>query len=250
MANLPAPAMADALDAAAQGRILAAVAGRDYPVDELLRPSVVAPFVLKYREIRPPGAEDPVYGIDVYFAARGDLHTLADKDSFERWRSGRQEHKVHVLTVPELAARKLVERLAPQRQERYGHVVFSVLDRVELSATLHTVTTRNPASVLAVAHVDPCFADDSDFANRWRPVHRDDDGRPNVGPPRPYAGAAAYVKVTSLHEPAGTLFVEYHLVFVEPRAWFGGANLLRSKVPVLAQSEIRAFRRELTRAKK
>jgi hypothetical protein len=58
------------------------------------------------------------------------------------------------------------------------------------------------------------------------------------------------VKVTRLVEPAGALFVEYHLVFVEPRAWFGGANLLRSKVPILAQSEVRAFRRELARAKK
>ena len=53
--------------------------------------------------------------------------------------------------------------------------------------------------------------------------------------------------MTELIEPQGALFVEYHLVFDEPKAWFGGANLLRSKLPLMVQDNIRKFRRELTK---
>src|SRR5205814_1186239 len=93
------------------------------------------------------------------------------------------------------------------------------------------------------------FGDDPEFPNRWRPISRDDDGKPVLGEAHPYGGAGAYIKITRLAEPAGALFVEYHLVFTEPKGWFGGANLLRSKVPILTQSEVRAFRRELGKAK-
>jgi hypothetical protein len=181
--------MSDGLDAAAQGRVLAAIAGRDYQVEELLRPSVVAPFVLKWRDVRSADPAAPAYGIDVYFVANGDLNTLAGKDFLDRWQSRRDDRKAHVLTADELAARKLVERSERDRQERYGHVVLTVLDRVQVSATLHAVTTRRPGSVLVASRVDPRFADDAAFPNRWRSVHRDDDGRPVLGPPHPNAGA-------------------------------------------------------------
>jgi hypothetical protein len=248
--KLPAPTLADGLDAMGQRAVLEAIAGNDYSVEELVRPSVVAPFVLKYRTIRPSDPDAPAYGIDVWFVAHGDLDTLADKEFLEQWQSGQKDRKVHILTAPELASRKLSEHSAPQHQERYGHATFTVLDRVQMNVTLHAVTTRRADSILGAARVDPRFTGDPDFANLWRPITRDEDGRPMLGSARPYGGAAAYVKITKLLEPAGALLVEYHLLFVEPRDWFGGANLLRSKVPILAQSEVRAFRRELVRARK
>jgi hypothetical protein len=249
-AALPAPSMADGLDVAKQQEVLAAVAGTNYSVEELVRPSVVAPFVLKYRDVRPSDPDAPAYGIDLWFVAHGDLDALAGKDFLDKWQAGRKDQQVQVLTAAELAKRKLEERSGEGRQERYGHAVFTVLDRVQVSATLHSVLTRQTDSILAAARVEPRFRDDPEFPNRWRSIGRDDDGKPVVGEPHPYGGAGAYLKITRLIEPAGALFVEYHLVFTEPKDWFGGANLLRSKVPILTQSEVRAFRRELARTRK
>jgi hypothetical protein len=249
-AVLPAPSMADGLDANKQQEVLAAVAGTNYTVDELVRPAVVAPFVLKYRDVQPSDPDAPAYGIDLWFVAHGDLDTLAGRDFLDRWQSGRKDQQVHVLIAAELAKRKLEEHSGEGRQERYGHAVFTVLDRVQVSATLHSVLTRQADSLLAAARADPRFQADAEFPNRWRPISRDDDGKPVLGEPHPYGGAGAYCKITRLAEPAGALFVEYHQVFTEPKDWFGGANLLRSKVTILAQSEVRAFRRELARGKK
>ena len=40
--------------------------------------------------------------------------------------------------------------------------------------------------------------------------------------------------------------VECHIVFAEPEAWFGGKNLLRSKLPLAVQDEdVRSSRRKL-----
>jgi hypothetical protein len=242
--------MADGLDAKKQQEVLAKVAGEDYPVEELLRPSVVAPYVLKYRDVKPSDPEAPAYGIDLWFVAHGDLDTLTGKDFLDKWQAAQKDREVHVLTAAELAKRKLEDRVEQKRQERFANTVFTVLDRVQVSGTLHTVLTRQPESILAAAVVDPRFRDDPEFPNRWRSLSRDDDGKPVLGEPHPYGGAAAYLKITKLAEPAGALFVEYHLVFTEPKGWFGGANLLRSKVQILAQSEVRAFRRELAKVKK
>jgi len=52
------------------------------------------------------------------------------------------------------------------------------------------------------------------------------------------------MKVTKLAEPAGALFVEQHLIFAEPVDWFDGANLLRSKLPLVVQDRVRSIRRQ------
>ena len=44
---------------------------------------------------------------------------------------------------------------------------------------------------------------------------------------------------------SGAVLVEYHLVFEEPQGWFGGSNLLRSKLPLVCQDGVRKFRRRM-----
>ena len=70
-----------------------------------------------------------------------------------------------------------------------------------------------------------------------------------VGPATPYGGAGFYLKITRLHEPAGAIFIEQHVVFAEPAGWFAGANLLRSKLPTAVQINVRAMRREWLKGK-
>jgi hypothetical protein len=91
--------------------------------------------------------------------------------------------------------------------------------------------------------VDPRFDNDRQFPNRWLPLARDEAGTQKLGQPHPYHAAGGYLKATRLHEPAGAVLVEYHLVFDEPAGWFSGANLLRSKLPIVCQDGVRRFRR-------
>jgi hypothetical protein len=58
------------------------------------------------------------------------------------------------------------------------------------------------------------------------------------------------MKITRLHEPKGALFIEYHLIYTEPKGWFNGADPLTTKVPAIIQSEVRTFRQELNKVKK
>jgi hypothetical protein len=245
--KLPAPSMADGLDARAQRAVLESVAGSDYTVDELVRDSVVAPFVLKFRDAGAADPEAPAYGIDLWFVAHGDFKALTDCSGLALRDGGRKQARAHVLTEQELTRRKLQERCGPGRHERYGHAVLNVFDRLQLNLTLHALTTRHPECLLSAARVDSRFNEDADFPNQWRRLECDDDGRPVPGPAHPYNDGGAFLKVTKLLEPAGGNFVEVHAVLMEPKGWFGGANLLRSKVPLVARSEIRNFRRELAK---
>jgi hypothetical protein len=77
---------------------------------------------------------------------------------------------------------------------------------------------------------------------------RTETGPLQLGSPSPYTAAGFYLKVTRLIEPAGAALIEYHMVFDEPNGWFGGANLLRSKLPLVIQEEVRNFRRRLIAA--
>jgi hypothetical protein len=246
---LPAPTMADGLDAKAQQAVLKAVAGEDYSLDELLRNSVVAPHILKLRDINPSDPAAPARGVDVWFIAYADLKTVTDKDFLDRLlNSNQKEGKSRGLNAAELEKRRLVIKPADEKHESYGNVVFTFLDRVEISATGHSYWSQTPDSVVFAAVLDPRFLNDADFPNQWRSVMRDPAGKTQLGPANPYDGAGYYLKFTRLAEPKGALFVEAHVVFAEPVKWFDGANLLRSKLPPVVQSQVRSVRRELIKA--
>ena len=248
---LPAPLMADGLDAASQQEILKKVVGNRFTVKEFAAKLGTAPHVYNIRKIPAADADTPrVFALDVSFIAHGSLDRVADRDFLEGLHQKQKDRKVHILTDEEIQKRKLATESDKRRQERYSHGVFTVLDRVEVSAAPHTVLTRQADSLLAATEIDSRFAGDAEFPNQWRKITFDDEGRRQFGPTRPYAGAGGYLKITRLHEPAGGLFVECHQVYNEPKGWFGGADPLTTKLPAIIQSEVRTFRQELNRVKK
>jgi hypothetical protein len=250
-APLPAPLMAGGLDAAGQQEILKKVVGNRFTVKEFAGKVGTAPHVYNIRKIPAPDADAPrVFALDVSFVAHGSLDRVADRDFLEGLHQKQKDRKVHILTDEEIRKRKLETDPDKRREERYSHGVFVVLDRVEVSAALHTVVTRHADSLLAATENDPRFAGDSEFPNQWRKITFDDEGRRQLGPARPYTGAGGYLKITHLHEPAGALFVECHMVYNEPKGWFSGADPLTTKLPAIIQSEVRTFRQELNRVKK
>lgn len=248
---LPAPQMADGLDAAGQRAVLEKVVGKRFTVRDFTAKVGTAPQVHALHKIAVTGSDAPrALGIDVVFIAYGSLETVASRDFLEDLHKKSRDREVHILSKEELEKRKLTAKSSNEREERYSHGVFIVLERVELHASLHTVVSRQADSLVAATLIDPRFAADSDFPNQWRKITVDEEGQRKLGPEQPYSGAGGYMKITRLHEPEGALFVEYHLVYTEPKGWFSGADPLTTKLPAIIQSEVRSFRQALNRDKK
>jgi hypothetical protein len=250
-APLPAPLMADGLDATQQRAVLEKVVGKRFSLGQFAAKIGTAPHVYAIRKIAIGDVDAArALGIDISFIAHGSLNTVANRDFLEDLHKKSKDRQIHVLTATELDKRKLTAESTKQREERYSHGVFLVLERVELRAALHTLLTRQTDSLLAATVVDPRFAKDTDFPNQWRKITVDEEGQRQLGPAHPYTGAGGYLKITRLHEPKGALFIEYHLVYTEPKGWFNGADPLTTKLPAIIQSEVRTFRRELSQVKK
>ncbi len=247
---LSPPFMADGLDAAKQREILETLVSKRFPVEEFTAKLGTAPHFHRIRKIAAEGPSPLALVVDIAFVAHGSLDAVADRDFLEKLHKKSKDRRIHLLTAKELEKRKLKVESNRRCEERYSHGTFTILDRVELRAALHTAVARHSDSLLAATLVDSSFADDADFPNRWRKISFDDEGQRRFGPAHPYSGAGGYLKVTRLHEPAGALFLEYHLVYSEPKSWFNDADPLTPKLPAIIQSEVRSFRRELNAVKK
>jgi len=257
--KLPAPTLRDGLDAARQQAVLAPLGGANHPLADLTRSSLVAPFVLNIRTVETTNPKAPARLIDLWFFAQGDWKTLNSNDFLEGlFKAGERSASANRrlsqsggLTPEELAKRSIpAPRVGPAYEERYFYGMANFFDRVEVRSTRFSVFNRHRESLVLAAKIDPRFTSDRDHPNQWRSLVRQEDGSLLPGPPHPYTESSFYVKATQLIEPAGTIFIEYHMVFEEPFGWFEGANLLASKLPLLAQDEVRNFRRKLMNASK
>jgi hypothetical protein len=252
LVKVPPPTMADGLEAAAQQAVLAKTAEGNQPLDEFLRSSIVAPFVLKIRAVSAPDGP-PVRQVDLWFVAHGNWDKVSSTDFLESLMGlggtsvVTETSRAGFLSEEALTKRGLPFESKPDRQEGEYASTVALFDRVQIRATRYVLSTRQSASLVIAATIDPRFDKDAEFPNQWRSVQRDLDNPQKVtlGPPQLYRSAAFYGKITRLAEPAGAVFVEYHAVFEEPQGWFAGANLLVSKLPLLAQSEVRKFRTKL-----
>jgi len=252
--KLPAPAMPDALDAAGQHALIAKLAEGKHSVEELMRKSIVSPLMLNIQPIKSPGGRSPLRQVDVWFIAYGDWERVSSKDFLESLlgfaggsATGASTSSSGFLSPAALAKRAIQLESRPDQQEGRYFTRISLFDRVELSATRQVLITRRPDSLLIAAAIDPCFNGDPEYPNQWRSMSRDLDNPHRVvyGQPQVYTSAGFYGKITRLAEPAGAMFVEYHVVFEEPEGWFSGANLLGSKLPLVIQDEVRKFRRRV-----
>ena len=249
-AAIPAPQMPDGLIAADQQAALRKAAGK-YPLDRFVRKSIVAPFSLEI------GAVDDAVGrrrgqhVDFCFVAYGQLQTVLEEDLFGRWPAQDSERASDGPTMArglhpeELQARDLKPVKNAAREESYVLFDVPILNRVQLRGVGFAVREKLRKSVIAALMLDDAFRDDKEFANTWSPIARDAQGKLTVEVAKPYSGLGGYMKMTELSEPAGALFVECHIAFDEPEAWFHGKNFLRSKLPLVVQDNVRSFRRKL-----
>ena len=250
--KLPAPEVPDGLDAAAVRAAIQRIAGPTRRVDDLLRDSVVAPFVMRMGEAEPAPGRPPMRTLDVWFIAHGDFDKLDSEEALRQFGNrlagesrGDLAEAAGVLDAKQLQARGLSVDDTDDRRERFIHAATPLFDRVLVRATQRVVVTRTDESVLVAGAIDPRFTGDADFPNEWRPLTRLPSGEFEQGDAQPYASAGFYAKLTRLKEPAGAMLVEYRQVYDEPEGWFGGTGLLRSKLPMAVQDGVRRFRRNL-----
>jgi hypothetical protein len=245
--KLPAPTMPDGLDKAGQAKVLQKLAGDDYPLDELLRASIVAPHVFKFRELDAGAGDERARGVDLWFIAHGNLDWLTSKTLQGQFGGG--SNRVTPIKEADLAKRNIKVKAEDGLEESYMYAVGSILDRVQISSANHGMISRTKESIVLASLLDSRFAKDADFPNQWRPITLQDDGKATLGQAQPYEGAGMYIKLTRLHEPAGAIFAELHQVFAEPKKWFDAPNMLKSKLPIVIQSEVRSFRKDLQKLK-
>jgi hypothetical protein len=242
--KFPAPTMPDGLTAEQQTAVIKKLIDGDYDLENFTRDSRVGPNLTKIRDLMAGEKKTTARAVDVWFVVHGDFKLLNDDKFLDKLVGANKGAgaKGGDVKPADLMARNIP--VPNGKNEGYGFVEFDFLDKVRLKATGHAYWSRGAESVVAAAEIDPRFAKDKDFPNEWRSI----DGA-KVGDANVWAGAGMYLKITKLKEPAGALFVEQHVVFDEPAGWFGGENLLRSKLPIAVQKSVRDMRGEFAKAK-
>jgi hypothetical protein len=250
--QLPPPTLTDKLDADEQRAALDKITDANHTLDKLLGRSVNAPFVLKRSAEATKDAEQTAQRVDLWFFVHAELEEVASQDFVRRWSDlagGKESSDDLPVRSGELSPQEIAERKLKAEADSGEHYLYStinLLDRVRVSATRRAVVSRSDDSLLVAARVDSHFDDDPDYPNQWQPLVRNDAGKLSAQEARSYSGAAFYVKVTKLAEPAGSLLIEHHQVFSEPQGWFRGTKVLTSKLQILAQDSVREFRRRLS----
>jgi hypothetical protein len=248
--RLPPPTLTDEMNAETQRQRIEAVAEERYTWEDLTRRSVMAPFILR---LPPDDSSDgsPGRRVDLWFVAYGNLDYFGSEEFLSRQFETATQDTENVSSARLLKDSDLQRRQLPipsrPEEPRLVAAEITLFEKVRVSATTCTIKTCSEGAIVLASVLDRRFTDDPDFPNLWRPIARDENGNRSIGAPQPYLGLGSYVKATRLAEPRGALLIEYHVAYCEPSQWFDGANLLRSKLPIVAQTAIRSLRKSLQR---
>jgi hypothetical protein len=218
-----------------------------------------APYVLLIddEKLGYGGSAQPGHSIDLWFVVYGKLDAITDPKFLKEQFQPDKKDRIDVLKAADLP----LGMPAPGAREWVVHgqfMIFSNDIRVRVRGTAHAMETTNANSSILAAITDQRFNNNPNFPNEWRPVLRDSNqqvvrdakGGPQLGQRTPYNSTGGYIKTTTLVQPTDAIMVEYHLVYDEPPTWFGGQNLLRSKLYTKTQDDVRSFRRRVGDASK
>ena len=154
-----------------------------------------------------------------------------------------------VLPADALQARKV--QAAP-KDEWYAHLSGRLLDRIQVEVTDRVVASRTAGSLVVASRTADAFDHDrgeKDLPNHWLNVFPGGKGQVPGSYAHRYPGGGGYAKISRLEAYPGALLVEVHAAFIEPKEWFQGAPILRSKIALVAQDRIRKLRRDLAKAR-
>lgn len=240
--RLESPTVRDGQNDDAQRAALREVAGSDGKLQELLRKSVAAPFILKVHDVKANDATLRV--VDLWFVVHAEMTDVdpakeAHKAQGQEVGAGNMTMRTELLDDAALRAAGIdppASHPGDGPETWYARVHGRLLDRIAFVTTSQAVATRSKDSIVVASRTAPAFDKPGPTANAWQPVAG--------GDARPYRGGVSYAKISRLAIAPGALLVEMHGAFEEPHDWFQGAPILRSKFGVVAQDQIRRLRRE------
>ncbi len=275
--RLDPPRFSDHQSAEQQRMELARAGGERYSADELLRPSALAPHVLQMDRQRLDAQQAIAQRVRVVFTLQGDLDTFAQESFLNSLLAGGEDAESaaaagdedaaagsRALTDAELQAAGISRLRTPSAQnpsergvsspndpwgqEHYRLVHGELFSRVRFSGAVRPFATRSDDSVLLAMRFDDRFAGVPGLAGVWQRLQRDEAGVLRVAEQGDFLGGGAYIKITRWRDDPRMLVFEAELMLLEPQAWFGGSNLLGSKLPPAIQSQVREIRRAALRA--
>ncbi len=249
--QLPQPVLKDSFNKMEQQKAMEELIKEQYSLEDWLQESVVAPFILQIGEIKSDqnNKTDPYRTVNLFFV----VHVPESQERDEKWMQSffgenQEEIKSKSFTAEELTKRKIKIDETNQKNESYGHTQIQLLDKVEVQMSGHSFLSRTAQSIVVASQTDPRFDQDKEYPNQWCPLEKLETGFKR-GSNHAYTGGAFYLKATRLALASDAWMIEAHLVYAEPIGWFEGANLLRSKLPPIAQKMVRSLRREIHKKK-
>ena len=253
--DFPAPLHKEGTSAEAEHADLKRLTGSDRSLAEFTRDSVSAPIILKTRD-EPAGEKGIVRMADLWFVVRASLDeidpTSADSSTGEgkTVEAGNMRFGSVRLEPKDLSARGITPGAGKSgSREWYIHLTSRMLDRIHVEATDRMTATRSDGSWIVGTITDSRFDADQTLPNVWHAIKRQ-GATEKPGLDEVYAGGASIITISRLASVEGALLIEAHFAFFEPKAWFNGAPVLRSKIGVVAQDRIRGLRRALAKSRK
>ena len=225
-----------------------------YRVEQLLRPTVVAPHILNMQRERLDEIASIRQHLRVVFGLRGQLDRLADEAFLDALLAAEGDEsgdeavgRSRPLTDDELRLAGIEppgagDKAAPGG-EYYRLIHGELFSRVRFSGVVRGQWTRTQDAILLAVRFDDAFGDEERLRPTWQRLDRNAAGQLTVSQRGDFLGAGAYVRISRWPEQDDILLCEAEIVMIEPLAWFAGRNLLGSKFPAAIQSQVRAIRR-------
>ncbi len=206
--KLPVPRLRDDEEPDARRAELREVAGSDRALEDLLRDSVTAPYIIKVRDVKAEAATIRV--ADVWFVVHADIAQVnpekeAARSDGKAVEAGNMAVQTRLLKGDTLRAAGITPPAkASGLSTWYTHLHGRLLGRIEIEVTNQVVASRTDDSIVIASRTDPAFDKPGPDANGWRTIGTSGNDKAE-GTLKPYAGGISYSKISRLgFKPGGT----------------------------------------------
>ena len=207
------------------------------------RNSVVAPVAIDVKYLNGADGSRVGHSLHAAFVVHASLETLKDKDLMQQLfanesSSGKTESK----SEGQVSDKVLIERgITKTENTSFANAEIALLKKVTVRGVLQVQKSESENGIDFAFRLDKRFNDADQTSNAWSRIGKDKATLPDW---TPYSGAAGYLVVRRLPELESACLIECRVLLHEPKEWFNGSNLLRSKLPLMIQETARSFRRQ------
>ncbi|MBM4072269.1 MAG: hypothetical protein FJ271_25580 [Planctomycetes bacterium] len=240
--KLPKPTVRDGMTPAQLDSALKKAAG-SAPVRLFLEKGLFKPITLKVDQVYDADKVRQAQYVKLHFVAHGKLETVLKKNLLTQLIGG-AKGKSNALDADQLKKRDLTLLKSKGLAEQYDILNMELLEKVSVSGITRSLKTTSDTVAYSTTILDDRFVKDAQYPNVWQHITAEGS---LIGKPSPYSGMGGYVVALELPNPKGALYMEMHYILHEPKAWFGGPDVLRSKLPILIRDNVQEFRRKLAK---